>query len=191
MIYNSLILSRINYGITTWAFGNCDRIQVLQKKALRNVNKSPYFTHSLPVCKSLGTIIFDDIFKLSCSKFYYKYLNNLLPKYFYDAEFIKKYLPKRQNLRITKPCEYQNYVTEHSDFRPEYYKPQAKKQTSEKRLQYYLACLLNSERIPKCVLDKATTHSFNGFSNYYKKYIISNYDITCNIENCFTCSRNQ
>ena len=32
IIYNSLILSRLNFGILSWGFGNCDRIITLQKR---------------------------------------------------------------------------------------------------------------------------------------------------------------
>ena len=90
MIYNSLILSQINYGITLWTFGNCKRIKRLQKQALRHINKSHFLAHTQPICKTLKTLLFDDISNLNCLKFYYKLQNKLLPKYFYDSPFSSK-----------------------------------------------------------------------------------------------------
>ena len=52
-LYNSLILSRLSYGLLVWFYGNCDRLKVLQKKAIRNIFKAPYNSHTTPICKSL------------------------------------------------------------------------------------------------------------------------------------------
>ena len=93
-----------------------------------NLTLSDYFRHPMPTCKSLNTLLFDDIFTLTCLKFYHRFQNNLLPSFFYDEPFINTYEPRRQNLRTTIPMLYPNYViTTPSNFRPNFAMPTAKK----------------------------------------------------------------
>jgi hypothetical protein len=78
MIYNSLILSHLNYNITIWGFGNLYRLKILQKNALRHISKSSFNAHSKPIAKNLKTLLIDDIFSnMSLFKFYYKYTQNI------------------------------------------------------------------------------------------------------------------
>ena len=187
MIYNSLILSRINYGILTWGFGDVYRIKLLQKKALRSISKRNYYSHTKPICKSLKVLLFDDIFTLATLKFFYKFNNNFLPKYFYNTNFLKKYQPNRPNLRQIRPPDYSCFVIDDVNYRPNYLIPKSKKASSQKRLAHYLPSLLNSTKIAKSVTSKVNTHSLNGFSLYFKKLTINNYDVLCDIPNCFSC----
>ena len=190
MIYNSLILSQINYGLTLWTFGNCERIKRLQKQALRNINKSHFLAHTQPICKTLKTLLFDDISNLQCLKFYYKLQNKLLPKYFYDSTFLSKTnLNKaKYSFRQNTQCNFPNYVIEVTQFRPEFIIPITKKHASENRLYCYLPKLLNISKFPDCIIDKIYTHSLQGFSKYFKTYIINQYQIQCYIPNCFSCT---
>ena len=48
-LYNSLILSLLSYGLSVWFYGNCDRLRVLQKKAIRNIFKVPHNSHTMPI----------------------------------------------------------------------------------------------------------------------------------------------
>ena len=41
--------------------------------------------------------------------------------------------------------------------------------------------------VPNCISDKITTHSVDGFNEYVKNYIISNYVSYCQEENCYIC----
>ena len=142
-IYNSLFLSRLTYGITAWAFGNCDRLKLLQKRAFRNITNSAYNAHSIPLCKRLNTILFDDIFTLACLKFYHKYKNSVLPKYFYSDNFISKYEHRRQSLRNMQQMIYPNYVTNLINYRPLFNIPKIKNTASQRRLRYHLPNLFN------------------------------------------------
>ena len=191
MIYNTLILSRLNYGITLWGFGSCDRIKTIQKKAIRNINKAPFYSHTKPLCKTAKLLLFDDIFNLSCLKFFYNYQRNMIPVYFRDIEIIKRYFPKRNNLRNRIPNQqFPNYITDSVNFRPQYLIPKTKSKSSENRLAFYIPKLLNSGDIFHCILEKIDTHSLQGFSHYFKNKIIENYNPNCNIVNCFICNTN-
>ena len=186
-MYNSLILSNITYGITCWAFGNCSRIEILQKKAIRNINKSPYNSHTKPICKESNILLFKDLIDLATLKFFHKFINKNLPTYFQGNSFLKCYTPFRVNLRNTKPIHFEHFVTESVNFRPKYFIPRNNKSSSDSRLSIYLATSLNKDYFPKCIIEKVTTHSINGLSCYFKKYVIDNYNALCQDLNCFIC----
>ena len=192
LIYNSLITSRVNYGLLTWAFSTFDRIEIIQKKAIRNIAKAPYHSHTKPLCKKFNILLFKDCLTLACLKFYHKYNRNELPKYFYSNHFLVKYQPNRPNLRITQPTKFPDYVTEIANFRPDFLVPKNKKASSEKRLKYQLPNFLNKcyLSLPNNIMDKIFTHSISGFSNYFKFRTIESYDAICRIRNCFYCSKN-
>ena len=61
MIYNSLILSRINYGILAWGYKS-GRIFKLQKNAVRLITLAKLNAHSEPIFKSLNLLKVQDIF---------------------------------------------------------------------------------------------------------------------------------
>ena len=69
-LYNSLILSRINYGILLWGYQS-ERIFKLQKKALRIISLKKYNAHTEPIFKSLNLLKLSDIFSLCQLKFYH------------------------------------------------------------------------------------------------------------------------
>ena len=188
IIYNSLILSILNYGILCWGFGSCERIKILQKKAIRNVNHSPYNAHTLPICKQLNVLLFDDLFDLACLKFFYKYKNKHLPNYFLQCDFMKKYNARRLNLRVAKQSIFQNYITDDVNYRPLYIIPRNITASSEKRLSIHLANLLNKNHFPKCIIEKIDSHSIYGVTEYFKKITIQNYNPFCQIVNCYICN---
>ena len=190
LIYNTLILSRLTYGIILWGFGSLDRLKLIQKKIIRNINKSPFYSHTQPICKSLKLLLLDDIFKVSCLKFYYKYQKNNIPWYFKDIEIIKPYIPQRYNFRMITPTQFPDFVTDQVNFRPEFELPKTKKKSSENRIAYYLPMILNYKIIPNSVLEKINTHSLQGVSYYFKNQIINNYNIECTTVNCFVCNGN-
>ena len=80
-LYNSLIASYINYGLLLWGVES-NRIELLQKKAIRLITNSSYTAHTTPLFIELGLLKIQDKFKLKLLKFYYKLSPNLLPKYF-------------------------------------------------------------------------------------------------------------
>ncbi len=78
IIYNSLILSHLNYCIFVWGY-RCERITKLQKRIVRILSLSKYNSHTELKFKTLKLLKVIDIIKLQELKFYYKYENNLLP----------------------------------------------------------------------------------------------------------------
>ena len=55
IIYNSLFLTHISYGITSWGFNMCTRISKLQKKVIRFLTNSKFNSHTAPLFKQLGS----------------------------------------------------------------------------------------------------------------------------------------
>ena len=80
-IYNTLILPHLNYCVLCRRL-QTNRIHLLQKRAIRNINIANYTAHSEPIFKSLNLLKINDIYDLSILKFYSKLINNNLPHYF-------------------------------------------------------------------------------------------------------------
>ena len=84
ILYNSLISSQLNYGLFVYN-GLCrskaDRLEILQKKAVRIVTKSNFIAHTDPLFRQLNVLKIKDMFKVKILKFYYKLSYGLLPKY--------------------------------------------------------------------------------------------------------------
>ena len=83
LMYDSLILSHLQFGITNWSF-EWDRISKLQKRALRIMTNSRYNAHTEPLLKQLHLLNVKDIFDVQCMKFWYKFVNKKVPNYFRD-----------------------------------------------------------------------------------------------------------
>ena len=81
LMYDSLILSYLQFGITNWGF-KWDRISKLQKGALRIMTNSRYNAHAEPLFKQLHLLKVKDIVDVQCMKFSYKSVNKKLPNYF-------------------------------------------------------------------------------------------------------------
>ena len=81
ILYNSLILSHLQYCILSWGFKS-DRILKLQKRAVRIFTCSKYNAHTEPLLKTLNLLKIEDIMKTKALKLYYRYKQNELPKYF-------------------------------------------------------------------------------------------------------------
>ena len=83
LMYDSLILSHLQFGITNWGF-ELDRILKLQKRALRIMTDRKYNAHTEPLFKHLRLLKVNDIFDVQCLKFWYEFVNKKLPNYFRD-----------------------------------------------------------------------------------------------------------
>ena len=85
VLYNSLVLSHINYCNIAW--GNCSITKInslflLQKRAIRTITNSNYLTHTEPLFDRLKTLKIQDIHSLQTGVFMYKFTNNQLPELF-------------------------------------------------------------------------------------------------------------
>ena len=69
LMYDSLILSHLQFGITNWGF-EWDRISKLQNRALRIMTIIRYNAHTEPLFKQLHLLKVNDIFENQCLKFW-------------------------------------------------------------------------------------------------------------------------
>ena len=144
-IYNSIILSHINYGILLWGFKSSS-LKTIQKKVIRTITCSKYNAHTDPLFKKLGLLKVEDIFKISKIKFYYRFLNQTLPIN------IQK-LPLFPNSEIyTRDTRYAEnlFVNRYSHA------------FAKNCLRYDLPETINS--LPIAIRDKFYTHSYQGLT---------------------------
>ena len=81
MIYSSLFMSHLSYGILTWGCKIYTRINKLQKQSIRSISNSKYNSRSTPLLKELEPLKADDLFKLSFVKFFYRCKNGNIQEY--------------------------------------------------------------------------------------------------------------
>jgi len=82
LIYNSLILPYLQYCAMIWVYNvsnqnKLDSILVVQKRAVRNICKTHFLTHSAPLLKKLNILNINDIVFLQASQFMHKVNNNI------------------------------------------------------------------------------------------------------------------
>ena len=171
LIYNSLIVSHLNFGILVWGY-QCDRIMKLQKKVIRIISLSKYNAHTEPIFKKLNLLKVKDILKLQELKFYYKFKNNKLP-------FNLQMLPMNCNTDIHDHATRTQHSIHPNRTRHEY---------AKKCICYDLPIVVNDT--PALILDKINTHCLKGFADYIKHCIILSYEETCIIVNCYICNKN-
>ena len=168
ILYNSLILPHLNYGIMTWGY-KCDRINKLQKKAIRIVSLSKYNAHTEPIFKRLQLLKVADILKIQELKFYYRFMHNTLPRYlqriaFHQNSTIHDHNTRRQNnLHITR--------TNH-----EY---------AKRCIRHNIPHTINNTTA--LIINKIDTHCQTGFVTYAKMHYIRLYIEHCEITNCYIC----
>ena len=166
IIYNSLILPHLTYGILAWGKKSI-KIFHIQKKAIRVITRSNYNAHTEPLFKSLGLLKFEDLFMLMALKFFYKYCHNLLPSYFQLINFEHRQDIHGYNTRAKNLLQIAKINTK----------------LAESSLMYFIPQIINN--IPEIIIDKIFTHAF---SFYIKNYFINMYENQCRIDNCYICN---
>ena len=165
-LYFSMINSNLNYGILVWGF-SCQRLIKLQKKAIRIISRSKYNAHTGPIFKTLDILTLDDLFNLNALKFYYKYIRDTLPPYFYSFNI------------VTQGSIHEHMTRQRDLIRTE----RPRTVFAEKRLRVYLPKLVNET--PVLLLDKIATHSIQGFSSNIKRFYLHAYESECSIPHCY------
>ena len=154
-LYNTLLLTHINYGITAWGTAcktEKNKLHVLQKRALRAVGNSDYRSASNPLFIKYNQLKIYDLCNLHVGTFMYKYCNNLLPLTF--------------NNTFTTNANNHKYSTRHaSDFAL----PNCKLEFGSKSISYLGVKVWNT--IPTQVKNSKSIHSFK--TNYKKSFIFS------------------
>ena len=97
MLYNTLILPHITYGIMVWGYQR-NRLNKIQKKDIRIITSNKYNSHTEPLLKQLNMLKLEDLLKLQQLKFYFKFNEGSLPVYL-------------QNWDITPNARVHNYNT--------------------------------------------------------------------------------
>ena len=169
MIYNSLVIPYLQYGILCWGF-KTNRPFKLQKRAVRLITSSKYNAHTEPLFKNLKILKVSDIFKINLLKFYYKLYNNKVPRYL--------------NNMFSETTPAHDYDTR---FRHLGTARRSKTVLGSKCIRYELPMLLHTT--PPCIKDKVMSHSPQGYSNYIKTYILNEYTYQCRIPNCYICNQ--
>ena len=85
MLYNAFVLPYLNYCSLVWSgasLSNLNRLQVLQKKAIRLCSNAHYLAHTAPIFKGLNTLTLSDNVALKVGIFMFKYFKGILPEIF-------------------------------------------------------------------------------------------------------------
>ena len=165
-IYSSLILPRLYYCNLIWGY-KPKRISNIQRRAIRIICKQKYNSHTEPLFKSLKMLTVEDIHISKKLSFYYQFENNKVPSYFWMYMF---HANSKSKTRSKDP--YQPLVAKTSIF--------------SDTIRFSLPILLRNT--PPPIKEKVSTHSYDGFKSYVKKYLINRYKEHCNIKNCYVCS---
>ena len=106
-LYFSFIYPYLNYCVVIWGGTFSTHLQplrVIQKRAIRTVNKKPYLHHTNPLFFHSALLKLDDIFKLKICNYLYK--NNLTITFYrhhdYGTRFANLLLPVYQRLTATQ-----------------------------------------------------------------------------------------
>ena len=103
MIYNTLILPHLSYGVTAWGY-QCNRIIKLQKKVILTVIISSCNAHTESLVKNLKLLKIQDILTLQTLKIYHKFRNNKLPYKIGRCSKIQTFIitTRAEQMRYTK-----------------------------------------------------------------------------------------
>ena len=85
LIYNSLVESRLRYGLLSWSTASeqqLNRLKVLQNRALRYIDFSPIGTTILPIYAQFKVLPLDKLITLQRANYMFSLSNNQLPTVF-------------------------------------------------------------------------------------------------------------
>ena len=173
IIYFSLINSHLNYGILLWGF-NLDRIENLQKKAIRIITHSYTLAHTSNLFKQLKILKVEDIFKMKQLIFYYNFIKDTLPN------------PVKNILT----AETRDLRTAHT---ATYLKPPDKPNTEAAKqcIRFSIPEFINEfgkDKKEKEFIDNLPNISILTLKTQYKNKIFVSYPPKCTEEECYPCS---
>ena len=146
LMYNSFILSSLNYGILVWGY-NTDRLFKLQKWTIGVISKSKFNAHTDPFFQNLQILKMEDLHKLNVVKFYYKLIHKNIPQYFHTNMILAKHsYPTRNNKKLVAP--------------------KIRHEFARKCIRYSIKQIVNTT--PLCITEKMYTHSIHGLSKLFK-----------------------
>ena len=163
-IYNSLFKSHLDYCNIAWGKSNSNllsKLQVIQKKAIRNVCNSKANAHVNPLFLKHGLLNVSDMINYNLGKFMYQYTYDLLPKSFQGI--FKKLQTHNRNLN------YEINLLKSKGL---------KSIPSNSLIDYWNSLNLETKRSPSLHIFKASLC----------KFMHSQYNSTCTRPNCFSCA---
>jgi hypothetical protein len=101
-LYFALIQPHLTYGIVAWGKASqsiVHKTEVLQKRAIRTINKAKYNSHTEPLFKQSHILKLKDLYEYQSSLFMYDFTTNRLPPSF---ENTFKYNHEIQETRLTR-----------------------------------------------------------------------------------------
>ena len=92
MLYNALIYPYLTYGVLLWGSTHktlTNKINVIQKKAVRIIAHAPYNAHTEDIFQRFKILRFGEIYQFYLGKYMFQQLNNLLPEPLLNKYMIK------------------------------------------------------------------------------------------------------
>ena len=165
LIYKSLIVCHLNYGILLWG-NQTNQIAQLQKKSVRIITRSKYNAHTDPIFRTLKIQKVEDIKTLKQLSFFHKFLHKTLPPYF-DDNYIKISQNSSRRLLLHIPR-----------FRHEYFR---------NNLRYCITSNIN--KTDQNILRRLSTHSWESTKTLIIEKQIAEYATECTKPTCYVCGR--
>ena len=105
-MYHSLFNSKLRYAILCWGSASLTRInnlQVLQNKAIRNMNKAPRYYRLDNYYLNQRILKIQDLYNLEVAKFMHGHFHGLLPvcfaSFFVESRYLHSYHTRHSSLR--------------------------------------------------------------------------------------------
>ena len=106
ILYQSLILPHLNYGIKAWGFAH-SKVFNIQKKAIRIMTNRKINSHTDPIFKDEKLLKVEDIFKLNCLKMHHRIENESCAPYFSSLIVrnwtVHHYATRAREVRVIHP----------------------------------------------------------------------------------------
>ena len=171
ILYCSLILPHILYGVLVWGF-DIQKIEILQKKAVRLIDKAFFLSHTDPIFKKYKLLKVQDIVKARTLNFYYRLVDGILPSSLYNIASIS-------NVSFNSGGSLSSHIHNLSTYNPV-------TRAAEKCLRFSLPVLINT--CTEEILSTAHTKSEISYNLFVKNYFISLYsDLDCTRPDCYAC----
>jgi len=168
LLYNSLILPYLNYGLLSWSLQSSKLIK-LQKCSIRIITNMKYNSHTEPIFKCLQLLKISDLLMLQEFKFVYKLLNKILPKYFLNIQY----------LRHSDIHNYETRAANNLQSLP------ARHAFVMNSVCYRVPRILNE--CPLLIKEKIFSHCIQGFAKYIRLFFVDKYLVECSIVDCYIC----
>lgn len=170
IIYTSLILPQINYGLLSWfnpLVNNIKRLETLQKKAVRTILNTKYNAHTDPLLIQLNLLKLKDAYNLKGIKLYWNIVHNKTPLCIANA--------------VTTNRSHHNYQTRQANQIHIY---NMTSQIEKQSLRYKLYNIM--QQLPNYDLETITQTSLK---QKIKTHYIEQYSNCCNLKHCYTCNK--